>query len=117
MKRVDLDYGLQHVSVELPDSAVVVRYGESYVDPPTVDPVAATRAALDTPLDMPPLRELAGPGKTAAIVFPDRVKGGAHPLAHRRVSIPMIVSDLLEGGCLLEDITLVCAQGLHRKNT
>ena len=88
MKKIELDYGTDRVSVELPDSTVVVRYGETYVDPPTAGPVAATRAALDAPLGMPPLTELAGPGRSAVIVFPDRVKGGAHPLAHRRVSIP-----------------------------
>ena len=117
MKSIDLDYGTRKMTVDLPDSSVVVRYGETYADPPGVDPVPATRAALDRPLGLPPLTELAGPGKTAAIVFPDRVKGGAHRLAHRRVSIPMILDDLLKGGCRLEDITLVCAQGLHRRNT
>lgn len=117
MQTVELDYGLGKMSLELPDSAVVVRYGKTYQDPPSVDSVARTRAALDTPLGMPPLKELAGPGKTAAIVFPDRVKGGAHQLAHRRVAIPMIVEDLLAGGCVLEDIVLICAQGLHRRNT
>lgn len=117
MKQVELDYGTTKMSVELPDTSVVVRYGETYIDPPNVDPIAVTRAALDAPLEMPPLKDLAGPGKTAAIVFPDRVKGGAHKLAHRRVCIPMIVEDLLAGGCHLEDIILVCAQGLHRRNT
>lgn len=117
MKSVDLDYGTTKMSIDLPDSAVVVRYGETYLDPPAVDPVEATRAALDAPLESPPLIELAGPDKTAVIVFPDRVKGGAHPLAHRRVSIPMVVEDLLAGGCVLENITLICAQGLHRGNT
>lgn len=117
MKHVDLDYGTTKMSVELPDSAKVVRYGETYTDPLGVDPIAATRAALDAPLEMSPLKELAGPGKTAVIVFPDRVKGGAHKLAHRRVCIPMIVEDLIAGGCRLEDISLVCAQGLHRRNT
>ncbi len=117
MKSVELDYGISKMPVELPDTSVVVRYGETYRDPPKIDPVAATRAALDAPLDMPPLKDLAGPGKTAAIVFPDRVKGGAHRLAHRRVCIPMIVEDLLKGGCRLEDIILICAQGLHRRNT
>ena len=117
MKHVNLDYGLTQLAVELPDSAVVVRYGETYEDPPKVDPVAVTRAALDNPLSMPTLKELAGPGKTVAIVFPDRVKGGAQLLSHRRVSIPMILEDLLAGGCQLGDITLVCAQGLHRRNT
>lgn len=117
MKPVDLDYGTTKMSVDLPDSAVVVRYGETYVDPPAVDPVVATREALDAPLGSPPLRDLAGPEKTAVIVFPDRVKGGAHPQAHRRVSIPMVVQDLVAGGCRLENISLLCAQGLHRGNT
>jgi len=44
--------------VELPDSAVVVRYGKTYTDPPEVDPYEATRKALDKPLGFPPLREL-----------------------------------------------------------
>ena len=117
MRSIELDYGTKHMPVELPDSAVVVRYGKTYADPPSVDPVAATRAALDAPLGLPPLTELAGPGRTAVIVFPDRVKGGAHPLAHRRVSIPAAVDDLLRGGCRIEDISLLCAQGLHRRNT
>jgi nickel-dependent lactate racemase len=117
MKSIELDHGTERMPVELPDSAVVVRYGETYTDPPAVDPEAETRAALDAPLGMSPLTELAGPGRTAVIAFPDRVKGGAGPLAHRRVSIPAIVEDLLRGGCRSEDISLLCAQGLHRRNT
>ena len=42
------------MSVELPDSAIVVRYGKTYEDPPIVDAVLAVRTALD----MPPLSEL-----------------------------------------------------------
>jgi nickel-dependent lactate racemase len=66
---------------------------------------------------MPPLRELAKPGQKVVIAFPDRVKGGAHPKAHRRVCIPLIVETLQRAGVKLEDITLLCAMGLHRKNT
>jgi nickel-dependent lactate racemase len=117
MQRVLLDYGDGKMEVELPDSATVVRYGETYHDPPEVDPWEATRKALDKPLGMPPLREIAAPGKKAVIAFPDRVKGGAHPRAHRRVCIPLIVEELLKGGVKKEDITLMCAPGLHRKNT
>ena len=68
MQTVDLEYGLETISVDLPDSAVLVRYGSTYSDPPAVDPVAYGRRALDEPLGMAPLTELAGPGKTAAIV-------------------------------------------------
>lgn len=117
MKEILLDYGDNRMRVELPDSATVVRYGETYTDPPEVDPYQAIRRALDKPLGFPPLRELSGPGKRIVIGFPDRVKGGAQPNSHRKVAIPMIVEDLLKGGAKLEDITLLCATGLHRKNT
>ena len=117
MQKVLLDYGDKKMEVELPDSATVVRYGVTYQDPPEVDPWEATRKALEKPLGMPPLRELAKPGKKAVIAFPDRVKGGAHVKAHRRVCIPLIVEELLKGGMKKEDVTLLCAPGLHRKNT
>lgn len=103
--------------VELPDSATVVRYGETYTDPPSVDPYEATRRALEKPHGFPPLKELGGPDKKVVIGFPDRVKGGAQPNAHRRVAIPLIVEALLKGGTKLENITLLCSMGLHRKNT
>ena len=117
MQDILLDYGDGKMKVALPDSAVVVRYGQTYTDPPEVDPVEATRQALDNPLGFPPLRELGGPGKKVVIAFPDRVKGGAHKTSHRRVAIPMIIEDLLKAGTKVENITLVCAPGLHRKNT
>lgn len=117
MQEVLLDYGDGRMRVELPDSATVVRYGRTYTDPPAVDPVEATRKALAAPLGMPPLRELAGPGKKVVIGFPDRVKGGAGPKCHRRVAIPLIVEELLAAGTPIENITLLCAIGLHRKNT
>jgi nickel-dependent lactate racemase len=103
--------------VELPGSTLVVRYGETYTDPPEVDPREATRKALDNPLGFPPLRELSVPNKRVVIGFPDRVKGGVHKNCHRRVAIPMIVDDLLKGRAKLENITLLRATGLHRKNT
>ncbi len=117
MQEIKLDYGDTHMGIELPDSATVVRYGQTYTDPPAVDPIAATREALDHPLGFPPLSELSGPGKKIVIAFPDRVKGGVHPTCHRRVVIPMILEDLLKGGATLENITLLCSMGLHRKNT
>jgi hypothetical protein len=117
VKEVLLDYGDELMPVQLPESARVVRYGETYVDPPEVDPWEATRRALDNPLGMPPLRKLVKAGDKVVIAFPDRVKGGAHPRAHRRVSIPLIVKALQDAGVELDDITLLCAMGLHRKNT
>jgi len=117
MQQVLLDYGDERIPVQMPDSATVVHYGETYVDPPEVDPWQATRQALENPVGMPPLRELAKPGDKVVIAFPDRVKGGAHPQAHRRVAIPLMIETLREAGVALDDIILLCAMGLHRKNT
>lgn len=117
MKEVSLDYGDGHMSVVLPHSAKVVRYGKDYKNPPVVDPVEATRKALDEPLGFPPLRALGGKGKKVVIGFPDRVKGGSHSKAHRKVAIPLVIEELRKGGTELADITLLCCIGLHRKNT
>jgi len=116
MKDVVLDYGDTKTTVQLPDEALVVRYKETYNDPPPVDPYEETRKALQSPLGIKPLKEMAGPDKKIVIGFPDRVKGGFHKDSHRKVAIPMIVEELLAGGAKLENITLLCAMGLHRKN-
>jgi len=49
MQEVLLDYGNSKMRVELPDTAVVVRYGRTCTDPPEVNPAEATRRALDKP--------------------------------------------------------------------
>lgn len=117
MVEVALNYGDGTLRAELPDSAIVVEYGRTYEDPPRVDPHQATRAALQDPVGARPLRELVGPGSKVAIAFPDRVKGGSHAGAHRKVALPLILQTLSESGVRGEDIELVCAVGLHRKNT
>lgn len=117
MKEVLLEYGDAKMAVQVPDHAVVVRDGENYVDPPPVDPVEATRKALRNPVGCPPLSGLVKKGSRVVIAFPDRVKGGTGQLSHRRTSIPIIIEELERAGVSRNDITLLCAIGLHRKNT
>lgn len=117
MREVLLEYGDGKMAVEVPDTATVFHIGRDNTDPPEVDPREATRQALASPLGMPPLRQLVKKGSRVVIAFPDRVKGGAHPGAHRRVSIPVIMEELVRAGVEERDIKLVCAMGLHRKNT
>jgi hypothetical protein len=117
MKEILIDYGDGKMPVNLPDTVTVVRYGDTYEDPASCDPFEATRQALNNPHDFPRLPEMVNAKTTIVIAFPDRVKGGAHATAHRRVAIPMVVEELLKGGAKLENITLVCAMGLHRQNT
>ncbi len=117
MKEVTLEYGDGKMTVELPQSATVVRYGETYVDPPAVDPWEATRKALANPAGMKPIRESVGPRSKVVMAFPDRVKGGMHERTHRRVAIPLILEELRAAGVKEENITLLQAPGLHRENT
>lgn len=119
MKTVTLDYGNRTIAVNLPDTVTTIEAGKTYQDPDPVfkDQKEATLHALKNPLNMKPLRELAGPGKKVVIGFPDRVKGGAQKDAHRRITIPLILKELMAGGCKMENISLMCCIGLHRMNT
>jgi nickel-dependent lactate racemase len=115
--RIPFEYGDGHVSVDLPDDAVVVRADTAEHEPPPVpDPVASTREALRNPLGTEPVAGLVGRGSTVTIAFPDRVKGGTHETAHRKVVLPLLLDELDRAGVDPGDVTLVCAIGLHRKN-
>ena len=114
---VEFEYGDGMMTASLPDDAVVVRpETATHEPPPLADPLAATRAALDSPLGSDPVRALVQRGSTVTIGFPDRVKGGAHETAHRKAAMKMLLEELDHAGVRREDVHLVCAIGLHRKN-
>ncbi len=116
--RIHIEYGDGTLPIDVPDDSQVVRAGGLFHEPvPLADPVAATRAALRAPLGSRPLHERVNASSRVVIGFPDRVKGGAHAMAHRRVAIPLILDELERAGVADERITLVCGIGLHRKNT
>jgi nickel-dependent lactate racemase len=107
--RVQLPFGRDTLDADVPDSAVVLRPVDI---PPLPDEVAAVREALRVPVAGPPLRDLARPGATAAIVISDITR----PVPNR-VLLPPVIEDLLAGGVREEDITVVNGTGLHRPNT
>jgi len=117
VKSTLIEYGDAKMSVEVPESVTILTPDNLRHDPPKVDPYEATRKALNNPLGMPPLKELADPGKKAILCCPDSVKGGAHKEAHRKVCIPLIVEELIKGGIDKKDIKLMICSGLHRKDT
>jgi lactate racemase len=117
VKPVRIEYGDSFMDVEVPESATVLRSGNTFEEPePLGDPVEVTRLALADPLGSPPVRELVGPGAKVVIAFPDRVKGGTHETSHRRVAISLLLEELKAAGVDERDVKLVCAIGLHRKN-
>lgn len=114
---VEFEYGDSTLSASLPDDAVVVRPETATHEPPPLpDPVSSTRAALASPLGSDPVRGLVSRGSTVTIAFPDRVKGGTQETAHRKVAMRLLLDELDAAGVRREDIRLVCAIGLHRKN-
>ena len=119
--KVNFEYGQGFMNAELPDGTTDVFIpGETYPDPPHIpfDAMEAeTRKSIQNPIGMPPISSSVKKGDKVTIVFPDRVKGGTQPTAHRIVSIPIIVEELLRAGVEKKDIKLICSNGLHRKNT
>jgi len=106
--RLKLAYGRDGLWVELPDRNVTV------VEPRFVaglpDEKAAITQALRRPLDSPPLRQLATPGDTVAIVFSDITR----PTPNDRL-LPPLLAELSH--VPREQITLINATGMHRANT
>lgn len=118
--RLSFEYGTDMMEATLPDTADVFVPGETVADPPCIPQeriVQETLKSLRNPLGMPPLSELAFPGAKCVIIFPDRVKGGEQPTSHRKVCIPLILSELFSAGVRKEDVLLICSNGLHSKNT
>lgn len=118
MKTIRLEYGDSTIDAQVPDTAIEIIPGRTHDEPePLADPVAATRDALRAPLGTAAITDQVGPGSKITIAFPDRVKGGVQETAHRRVTVPLVLDELERAGVRAGDITLVCAIGLHRKNT
>lgn len=117
---LQFEYGHGFMKANLPDNTDVFIPGETVADPPhipTEQLVEATRESLRNPVGMEPLSKLAFKGAKCVIIFPDRVKGGEQPTAHRKISIPLILEELYAAGVRQQDILLICSNGLHRKNT
>lgn len=115
---LSFEYGQGVMESYLPDNTDVFIPGETYPDPKCVENVyEATRFSIKNPIGMKPIPELVKSGSKVTIVFPDRVKGGEHDSAHRKISIKILVEELLQNGVRDRDICLICSNGLHSKNT
>jgi hypothetical protein len=120
VKKIAFEYGRGLMEASLPDTTDIFIPGKTVPDPPCIPQeriVEATRESILHPIGMEPLAKLAKKGSKVTIIFPDRVKGGEQPTAHRKISIPIIIEELYKAGVAKKDILLICSNGLHRKNT
>lgn len=115
MLTLNLPYGDQQVPVSLPEETRIIR--PNLPLPRVPDVVQATREALKSPLGMPPLSQLAGPGARVTIAFDDPAIFTFCEPDPREDMLSAVLEILLEAGVQLKDIHLLCANALHRKWT
>lgn len=108
-------FGDRLVAAALPDRTHVVSPGLSIPLEPVADLAGAVREALASPIDLPPLRDLARGRRRVTVAFDDPTVPCYAPVWS--TAIPIALAELEAGGVRREDVTLVCANALHRKFT
>lgn len=106
---VDLAYGTSGIRMDVPDSAVILR--QKFI-PGIEDTESAIMEALDSPVSMPPLRELLSPGMKVVILHTDITRATPN-----RVILPVLLSYLERYGLSRDEITLINGVGTHRAQT
>jgi len=110
--RQQIVHGDGLITAELPDRTHVVSSGVSTTLEPVTDLETEIRSALDDPIDLPPLRELARGKHQVTVAFDDPTVPCFAPVWP--TAMPMILAELQAAGVRREDVTLVCANALHR---
>ena len=114
MKR-SLVFGDGWIEAELPDDVVTMPSGIGAALEPTKDLAETVRRALQSPLDRAPLRDQVKSGMRVTIAYDDPTVPCYAPIW--ATAIPLIMAELAEGGVDPENVSLLCANALHRKFT
>jgi len=109
-KNVHVDRWDEMIEIAVPESAAVIQAEPRPDHPALDDPEAAICDALESPLGMPPLRELVDSGSKVAIAFDDPLKFGP-----KYLTVPILIEELERAGVDRMNITLVSANGTHDK--
>ncbi len=116
MPELNLPYGDSTLRAELPERTMLVGGGDGR---PRIQPVpdqeAAVRDALAHPIGLPRLGTLVWPGAEVLIAFDDPTAPSFGPV--RRLAIEAILEELAGAGVPEDNVSLVCANALHRKWT
>jgi len=107
-------YGDDLVQVELPERTRVLEAPPPL--PALTDYRAAVKAALREPLGSPPLASIIKPHFRVTVAFDDPCLPLPPPLLDpRAIAVEAVLEELFSHGVERERVTLVCANGLHRK--
>jgi nickel-dependent lactate racemase len=107
MAKIEVGYGRSSITFEYDDARFAVLAPNETESHPLSD--SEVSAALDDPVDSPPLEELIAPGDTVLIVASDatRATGSAQ-------IINLLVRRLIQNGVQPGDIAIIFATGIHR---
>jgi hypothetical protein len=108
-------YGDSMIPVKLPENVQSAPPGLSTNLAPVDDIAAVIRRALQQPLGRPALRELAKPNWKVTVAFDDPTVPCFAPVWEP--AIRLVIEELEKKGVQRSDITLLCANALHRKFT
>ena len=111
--QIEIPFGSGTVPAELPERTIVVEAGERRPLDPVHDLEETVAKALDAPLDTAPVETLVGPGARVTIAFDDLTVGSFGPV--RQIVIDQLLERLSAAGVSKDDVTLICANSLHRK--
>jgi nickel-dependent lactate racemase len=98
--QIDLAFGHERLTVEVAEQRLVGVEREP-APPPLADPAGTVRAALETPLDYPPLRQALTPDDHVAVVLDERLPRLAELLTP-------LLAHIVEARVAPEAITLLC---------
>jgi nickel-dependent lactate racemase len=101
--RIGINYGQDHLEVEVPDAGVATVHRASPA-PPLGDPAAAARAALEAPLGFPSLRRALTPDDHVAVVVDER-------LPHLIELVTAVLEHVARALVPPEAVTLLCPTG------
>jgi nickel-dependent lactate racemase len=106
--RVQLLYGQTTCDVSLPEE---YRIHEIHKEPsnPLPDPARATLAALQDPVEMRPLSQIARNARSVCILISDITRPTPNG-----VVLPHIIAELEAAGISRDNVTILIATGLHR---
>jgi nickel-dependent lactate racemase len=104
-------YGKSYLEFSLPKNMRADVVTSRAVEP-LPDLERAIERTLARPIDSQPLRTLAKAGQKACIVFTDMTRSSPDHLL-----VPALLRELESAGVAREDVTLLCATGMHRPST
>ncbi|MFH1683842.1 MAG: nickel-dependent lactate racemase [Candidatus Margulisiibacteriota bacterium] len=111
MKDFELKYGLEKVTISVPDEDIIGILAGKHMAPIPA-PKDAVRAALQGPIKSPPLSKIVKKGEKIALVVSDYTRA-----TKADIFLPVLVDHLNELGIPDSDIFIVFANGTHPLQT